>query len=43
MPNSDVTDHEYQNLVYPDPQLSERFSPVPTSSDNRGWTVPGYF
>ena len=33
------TGHEYQNLIYQNPQLSERFCPVPTSLDNRGWTV----
>ena len=27
------------NLDFPNPRLSERFFVVPTSSDNRGWTV----
>ena len=35
----DIIGHEYQNLVYPNPQLFECFCPVPTSSDNQVWTV----
>ena len=35
----DVFSHEYQNLVYPNPKLSEHFRPVPASSDNGGWNV----